>query len=161
LLDAANADYREGRFRDAVNAYRAAAGVDTGGQFSDEAHYRYGASLLKIGEESSALSEFQAVVAGSPGSPHFAASAMETASLFMEKKNYAQARRTLYLLLAARDRLSAGDKDYVERASFLVGTCLESEAGAREAAQSATLPVARFGPADHEGRGVGASGAGE
>jgi len=160
LLDAANAHYREGRFQEAAISFRAAAAADTGGQLSDEAHYRYGASLLKTGDSNGALREFQAVVTGSPGSPHFAASAIETARLLAEKQNYAQALRTLYQLLAARDRLSVADKEYVERACFLVGTYLESEAGALEAAQSATLPVARFGPADAELHGVGASGNG-
>jgi TolA-binding protein len=148
LLEAANAHYREGRFPDAVLSFRAAAAADTGGQLSDEARYRYGVSLVKTGDPNGALREFQAVVAGSPGSPYFAASAMETARLLMEKRNYARARQTLYQLLAARDRLSAADKDSVERACFLVGRCLEGEAEALEAAQSATLPVARFGPAN-------------
>lgn len=147
LLEAANAHYREGRFPDAVLAFRAAEAADTGGQLSDEARYRYGASLLKTGDSNGALREFQAVVTGFPGSPCFAASAMETARLLMEQKNYPRARQTLYLLLAARDRLGAADKDYVERAGFLVGRCLECEAASLEAAQSATLPVARFGPA--------------
>ena len=128
LLDAANLHYRDGQFQEAAASFRTAMEMDAGGSFTDETHYRYAQSLLKTGELGGALVEFQAVEAGFPGSPYFASAAMETAQLLFQKKSYGQARRVLYELMAARDRLSPADKASVERAYFFVGRCYEAEA---------------------------------
>jgi tetratricopeptide (TPR) repeat protein len=128
LLDAANLRYREGQFQEAAASFRAAMDMDLAGSFTDETHYRYAQSLMKTGKFDGALAEFQTVETGFPGSPYFASAAMETAQLLFQKKSYAQARRVLYELMAARDRLSAADKAGVERAYFFVARCYEAEA---------------------------------
>ena len=128
LLDAANLRYREGQFKEAAASFRTAMDMDLGGSFTDETHYRYAQSLLKTSQFDGALVEFQTVETGFPGSPYFASAAMETAQLLFQKKSYAQARRVLYELVAARDRLSAADKAGVERAYFFIARCYEAEA---------------------------------
>jgi tetratricopeptide (TPR) repeat protein len=139
LLDTANLHYREGQFQEAAASFRTAMEMDLGGSFTDETHYRYAQSLLKTGKFDGALAEFQAVEIGFPGSPYFASAAMETAQLLFQKKSYAQARRVLYELMAARDRLSPADKASVEWAYFFIGRCYEAEAESLDASLHASL----------------------
>jgi tetratricopeptide (TPR) repeat protein len=155
LLDAANLRYREGQFQEAVASYRAAMETDLAASFNDETHYRYAQSLLKTGNLDGALAEFQTVEAGFPGSPYFASAATETARLLFQKKSFTQARRVLYELIAARDRLSPADKSSIEWASFFVARCYESEAESLDNSLHPSLgppqsaPVARADNPEH------------
>ncbi len=145
LLDVANLRYREGQFQLAAASFRTAMDMDLGGSFTDETHYRYAQSLLKTGKYDGALAEFQTVEAGYPGSPYFASAAMETAELFFQKKSYAQARRVLYELMAARDRLSPADKAGMERACYFVARCYEAEAEALDVPPHASFVAPQSG----------------
>jgi tetratricopeptide (TPR) repeat protein len=155
LLDTANLRYRDGQFQEAASAYRSAMETDLAAPFNDETHYRYAQSLLKTGKLDGALAEFQTVESGFPGSPYFASAATETARLLFQKKSYAQARRVLYELIAARDRLSPADKGSVEHACFFVARCYEAEAESLESslhpsmAIPASAPVARADKPEH------------
>lgn len=140
LLDAANLHYREGQFEEAADSFRTAMDMDLAGSFTDEMHYRYAQSLLKTGRFDGALAEFQTVEGAFPGSPYFASAAMESAQLFFQKKSYAQARRVLYELMAARDRLGPADKAEVERAYFFVARCYEAEAESLDISLQSPLP---------------------
>jgi len=145
LLDAANLRYREGQFQEAAASYRMAMDMDLGGSFTDETHYRYGQSLLKTGKFDGALAEFQTVETGFPGSPYFASAAIETAQLLFQKKSYGQARRVLYEVMAARDRLSPADKVSVERAYFFAARCYEAEAESLDLSHRPTLASSQSG----------------
>jgi len=151
LLDAANLRYREGQFKDAAAAYRAAMDMDL--TFADETHYRYAESLLKTGQFDHALEEFEIIETAFPGSPYFASSAMEAAQLLFQKKSYSGARRALYELMAARDRLGPADKANLERAYFFVAQCYEAEAESLEGSAHAAPS------APQEGSPVGAAAA--
>ncbi len=140
LLDAANLRYRDGQFQEAASSFRAAMDMDLAGSFTDETHYRYAQSLLKTGQFDGALAEFQTVETGFPGSPYFASAAMESAQLLFQKKSYAQARRVLYELMAARDRLGPADKADVERAYFFVARCYQAEAESLDISLHPALP---------------------
>jgi TolA-binding protein len=145
LLDAANLRYREGQFQEAAASFHAAMDMELVGSFTDETHYRYAQSLLKTGKFDGALAEFQTVETGFPGSPYFASAAMEAAQLLFQKKSYAQARRVLYELMAARDRLSPADKASIEWAYFFVGRCYEAEAESLDASLHASLATLQRG----------------
>jgi tetratricopeptide (TPR) repeat protein len=147
LLDAANLRYREGQFQEAAASFHDA--MDMKLTFTDETHYRYAQCLLKTNQFESALVEFQTVETAFPGSPYFASAAMETAQLLFQKKSYGQARRALYELMAARDRLSPADKAGVERAYFFVAQCYEAEAESLEGPPGSPLSTPQSGrPAD-------------
>ena len=155
LLDAANLRYRDGQFQEAAAAYRMAMDSDLAASFTDETHYRYAQSLLKTGNADGALVEFQMVETGFPGSPYFASAATETARLLYQKKSYSQARRVLYELIAARDRLTPADKSSVEHASFFIARCYEAEADSLDAslhsasAAPQRAPLARADNPEH------------
>jgi tetratricopeptide (TPR) repeat protein len=157
LLDAANLRYREGQFQEAAASFRAA--MDMNLAFTDETHYRYAQSLLKTGQFENALTEFQAVESSFPGSAYFASAAMEAAQLLFQKKSYSQARRVLYELMAARDRLSPADKAEIERAYFFVARCYEAEGNSPETAprESLSTPVASLAKAGNEASLAGKS----
>jgi tetratricopeptide (TPR) repeat protein len=148
LLDTANLRYREGHYEQAAASFRTAMEMDSGGSFTDETHYRYAQSLLKIGRFDGALAEFQTVETGFPGSPYFASAAMQTAELLFQKKSYTQARRVLYELMAAKDRLSPADKASVERACYFVARGYEAEAESLDAPLHSTF----CGPAKRPSR---------
>jgi tetratricopeptide (TPR) repeat protein len=158
LLDAANLRYRDGQFQEAVASYRTAMETDLAASFNDETHYRYAQSLLKTGNLDSALVEFQTVEAGFPGSPYFASAATESARLLFQKKSYAQARRVLYELIAARDRLSPADKSSVERACFFIARCYEAEAESLENSLHPSLGTPQSAPVARADKPVHAEG---
>ena len=59
----------------------------------------------------------------------------------MTRRQYAQARRILYQILACRDRLTSDDRDCVELAYFTIARCYEGEAEEAAALRTAATTV--------------------
>ena len=125
--------FRSGQYEEAAKSYRAALKLYPTGNFSDEAHYHLGLCLLKGAEPDEAAKEFRAVVTHTPGSRYYARSAVEMSELLIQKKNFVQARRLLYMVLGSRDRLDADEREALERTYYAIARCFEGEAETIEA----------------------------
>lgn len=128
LLAAGNLDLRAERIEAAANSLRAAIKADANGQLADEAHFRLAECHIKQGARDEALAEFLLVVSGYPGSPFYPKALTESSRLLMAKREYAQARRLLYQLLACRGRVSPDDSATLTQAYFRIAETYEAEA---------------------------------
>ena len=131
--------FRSGQYEEAAKSYRAALKLYPTGNFSDEAHYHLGLCLLKGAEPDEAAKEFRAVVTHTPGSRYYARSAVEMSELLIQKKNFVQARRLLYMVLGSRDRLDADEREALERTYYAIARCFEGEAETIEAMHAGSV----------------------
>lgn len=127
-LSTANTQFHKGQFQDACRSYEEALKMYPAGSLSDQAHYRLGLCLARLNRGDSALEHFRVVVTGFPGSRYYARAALEMSYLLMNKQNYAQARRLLYLIIGSQDRLEAEDRENLDKAYYAVARCFEGEA---------------------------------
>lgn len=133
LTQVGNTLFRSGQFEEAAESYRAALKLDPTGRFSDEARYHLGRCLLNADKPDEAVKEFRAVVTHTPGSRYYARSAVEMSELLIQKKNFVQARRLLYMVLGSRGRLDADEREALERTYYAIARCFEGEAETIEA----------------------------
>jgi tetratricopeptide (TPR) repeat protein len=134
LLELANDKFQRGEFDEARKLYRRAIQADLDGRYCDEARYRLGLCLGKLGEPEAALREFQTVFARYPGSAYYGRAGLEMAKLLHQEKQFARERRVLYQIVGLQNRLRNSEPESVEEAYFALGASYESEADMIEAA---------------------------
>jgi len=133
LIETAGSYFRSGQFREARRLYRSVIELFPAGSLSDQAHYHLGLCFLKADDTENALNHFRTVTTRFSGSRYFGRSALMMSELLMRKGNFVQARRILYLILGARDRLNSEEQEGVAQAYYALARCLEREADAIEA----------------------------
>ena len=106
-IKVADTHFRSGRFDEAAASYRAALVLQPQGELSDEAHYRLGLHALEDEDKDAAADHFRKVVIGTPGSRYFARAGTALADLLVQRREFASARRLLYTVIGARNRLDA------------------------------------------------------
>jgi tetratricopeptide (TPR) repeat protein len=136
LLSEGNLQFQQGDFQAAARSYQAAISMDTDGTMGDEAHYRLALCLLKQEARDPALQEFLTIVRSHPGSGFFGRCCTGAARILMERGQFAQARRFLYMAIGARERLKGDDCSALEEAQFAMAECFEAEAASIEASRS-------------------------
>ena len=132
-LDQANAHFQEGHFQDAAKVYQEALKAFPSGSLSDLAHYRLGLCLVKLDRVSTAAEHFRVVTDSFQGSHYYGRAAIKLAESLIAEQKFAQARRILYSVIGARDRLATEDQESLENAFYALARTFEGEAEVIEA----------------------------
>lgn len=125
LVEQGNSYFADGKYDEACRTYQAAIESAPSDAVSSEARYNLGTCLAKAAKDDEAREQFRMLLSGPPGGPHYAHAALQMAQLLVKKKDYSQARRLLYQVVAVRDRLAPDELACVERAYYGIARCFD------------------------------------
>lgn len=132
VLSEGNIQFNKGDIDSAIRNYRVAIAMDQNGAIGDEAHYKIAQCMMEKNSIDDGLQEYLTVVRLHPGGAYFGRACIGAADILIKRGNYSQARRFLYMVLGARDRLTGDDRLALEEACYALPECYDMEAAAIE-----------------------------